>query len=164
MDSETAFVIAIIVVFIVIGIFVFIYACCVTEEKLKNATKRKASEKKATTPAPTAQPAPSAAPVAPSTANVLKRPAQAAPPLQTPSGSGRKQNPEILLTVQSAANQGALPAYLFPPPSAEELTPKQTPTNAQAQANGKNHIALAVAPPRRESLPKAGGSAYTVHL
>ncbi|KAL3185308.1 hypothetical protein MRX96_031165 [Rhipicephalus microplus] len=39
-DSETAFVIAIIVVFIVIGVFVFIYACCVTEEKLKAATKK----------------------------------------------------------------------------------------------------------------------------
>uniref|UniRef100_V5H012 Uncharacterized protein n=1 Tax=Ixodes ricinus TaxID=34613 RepID=V5H012_IXORI len=46
MDSETAFVIAIIVVFIVIGIFVFIYACCVTEEKLKNATKRKRRPRK----------------------------------------------------------------------------------------------------------------------
>lgn len=161
MDSETAFVIAIIVVFIVIGIFVFIYACCVTEEKLKNATKRKASEKKAT-PAAAAQPAPTPAPVAPSPASEAKRPAPN-PPLPSPSGSERKQ--EVLLSVQTATNQEALPAYLpsLIPPAAE-LTPKSTLTSAQHLANGKNHIALAATPERRESLPKVSESVCTVHL
>ncbi|CAN7991121.1 unnamed protein product [Ixodes hexagonus] len=164
MDSETAFVIAIIVVFIVIGIFVFIYACCVTEEKLKNATKKKASEKKPTPAAP-APPAPTPAPVPPSSGSEAKRPAPAQP-MPSPSGIEHKQNPEIVLTVQSPTNQPALPAYLPSPPSAVDLnlTAKSALTNAQSHVNGKNHIALAVTPDRHPSLPKASESAYTVHL
>uniref|UniRef100_V5HUY7 Uncharacterized protein n=1 Tax=Ixodes ricinus TaxID=34613 RepID=V5HUY7_IXORI len=109
MDSETAFVIAIIVVFIVIGIFVFIYACCVTEEKLKNATKKESVREKKRRPQQR-----------PSQHRRLHRWRHLLPakqsgrrltqPLPSPSGSERKQ--EVLLSVQTATNQEALPAYL----------------------------------------------------
>ncbi|XP_077557691.1 uncharacterized protein LOC144172975 [Haemaphysalis longicornis] len=167
-DSETAFVIAIIVVFIVIGVFVFIYACCVTEEKLKSATKKKASQKKKETGATPAAPAAApAAPVAPAADGKAKQTGSAAA-APAKNGGGDTRNPEIVLTVQETVAQ-VPPASPPPPapagPAMSELTPTWKPLSAEPRQNGIKSIATAAAAaPAKQSTPSGCDRAYTVHL
>uniref|UniRef100_A0A224ZAW7 Translation initiation factor if 2 n=1 Tax=Rhipicephalus zambeziensis TaxID=60191 RepID=A0A224ZAW7_9ACAR len=169
-DSETAFVIAIIVVFIVIGVFVFIYACCVTEEKLKAATKKKASQKKKDTAAPPAAAAPAAptaaapaAPLAPA-ADSKAKPSAAAAPSPVKNSGGDTRSAEIVLTVQEASpsvSQHHPPAPAGPVMS--ELTPTWKPLNTDPRRNGIKSVASEVAP-ASQSTPTACDRAYSVHL
>lgn len=176
-DSETAFVIAIIVVFIVIGVFVFIYACCVTEEKLKAATKKKASQKKkdnTAAPAPAAAATPAApaasataptAPLAPTADGKAKQPDASAAPSPVKTGAaGDTRCAEIVLTVQEpspSASQHHPPAPAGPVMS--ELTPTWKPLNADPRRNGIKSVASEVAP-AAQSTPTACDRAYSVHL
>ncbi|XP_037580035.1 uncharacterized protein LOC119463060 [Dermacentor silvarum] len=178
-DSETAFVIAIIVVFIVIGVFVFIYACCVTEEKLKAATKKKASQKKkdtgATPPAAAATPAAPAATastapaalVAPA-ADTKAKPCAPAAPAPAKNGGGDTRSAEIVLTVQEAVTQSSSPlSSRYPPaqavPAMSELTPTWKPLNTDPRRNGIKSV-VSEATPVSQSTPTVCDRAYSVHL
>ncbi|XP_075539173.1 uncharacterized protein LOC142573806 [Dermacentor variabilis] len=172
-DSETAFVIAIIVVFIVIGVFVFIYACCVTEEKLKAATKKKASQKKkdggaaATPAAPAAASTAPAAPVATAT-DTKGKPCAPAAPAPARNGGGDTRSAEIVLTVQEAATQPPSPlAARHPPtqavPGMSELTPTWKPLNTDPRRNGIKSV-VSEAAPLSQSTPTVCDRAYSVHL
>ncbi|XP_077524336.1 uncharacterized protein LOC144135777 [Amblyomma americanum] len=167
-DSETAFVIAIIVVFIVIGVFVFIYACCVTEEKLKSATKKKASQKKKDAgpaappaPAPAGPAAPAAAPVA-APADSMAKPSTAAAPSPPTNGGGDTRNTEIVLTVQDTVAQ-SLPVSRPPVPTMSALTPTWKPHSSEPRRNGIKSMVAEVAPPA-QSTPSVCDRAYSVHL
>nr|XP_037283130.1 uncharacterized protein LOC119176100 [Rhipicephalus microplus] len=166
-DSETAFVIAIIVVFIVIGVFVFIYACCVTEEKLKAATKKKASQKKKDAAAPQAGTAPTAptastpaAPVA-LAADSKAKPSAFASPSPVKSGGGDTRSTEIVLTVQEVSP--SVSQHHAPAPVMSELTPTWKPLNTDPRQNGIKSVASELAP-ASQSTPVACDRAYSVHL
>lgn len=156
MDSETAFVIAIIVVFIVIGIFVFFYACCVTEEKLKMATKKKAEEKKAADQKK-ATAASAAAPVAASPATQAK--------LGDTQALGGKDVPKVVVTVSDAttANQEPLSASSLASAIVSAISSKCR--SVLHPADEKGNVVIEVKPGKpAEASPKLCEDAYSIHL
>ncbi|KAH8019203.1 hypothetical protein HPB51_018144 [Rhipicephalus microplus] len=136
-------------------------------EKLKAATKKKASQKKKDAAAPQAGTAPTAptastpaAPVA-LAADSKAKPSAFASPSPVKSGGGDTRSTEIVLTVQEVSP--SVSQHHAPAPVMSELTPTWKPLNTDPRQNGIKSVASELAP-ASQSTPVACDRAYSVHL